>query len=117
MRILEEFFKAIAKLIHTNKTDPDTSRIQERFDEMYQQFFRNSAQHFYESGKEQILDELIENSKNEQDTNGKIQMLSELMYQDALLKNYIPEKCMILEKSLYLLDYLDKNSKTYSWDR
>jgi hypothetical protein len=117
MRVLEEFFKAIAKLIRTNDSDPDTSRVQERFDEVYRQFFRTPAQHFYESDKESILDELIDNSKSEQEVNGKVEMLSELMYRDALLKNYMPEKCMILEKSLYLLDYLERKSRTYSWDR
>jgi hypothetical protein len=117
MRILQEFFNAIAKLVRLNVEDPDTSRIQERFNDVYEQFFRRPATHFYEVEKEEILADLKKEGQSERDTLGKVQMLSELLYQDGLIKTSIPEKCMLLEKSLYLFDYLEQNSRTYSWDR
>lgn len=117
MRILQEFFNAIAKLVKLNVEDPDTSRIRDRFDEVYKQFFRRPAAYFYETEKEIILDELLNEGRSERDTLGKVQMLSELLYQDGLIQKNIPEKCMLLEKSLYLFDYLDRNSRTFSWDR
>ena len=55
--------------------------------------------------------------RSEHDLLGKIQMLSELLYQDGLIKKNLPEKCMLLEKSLYLFEYLDRESHTFSWDR
>ena len=117
MRILQEFFNAIAKLIRLNLEDPDPSRIQVRFNGMYKQFFRRPAEHFYETEKEIILDDLTQSDNSERDIIAKIQMLSELLYQDGLTKKNIPEKCMLLEKSFYLLEYLDKNSQTFSWER
>ncbi|MDR0348866.1 MAG: hypothetical protein LBH90_05155 [Tannerella sp.] len=116
MRILQEFFNAIAKLIRLNAEDPDTSHIQSRFNDVYRQFFRRPAAHFYETEKDVILADLEKEGRSERDTLGKVQMLSELLYRDGLIKTSIPEKCMLLEKSLHLLDYLSRNSRTYSWD-
>jgi hypothetical protein len=84
---------------------------------MYRQFFRCPAKHFYETEKEIILDSLEHEGRSEQDTFARVEMLSELLYRDGLIKKNIPEKCMILEKSLYLLEYLDRNSRTFSWER
>ena len=117
MRILQEFFNAIAKLVRINAEDRDTSRIQERFNEVYLQFFRCPAEYFYETEKDLILAELKMEGRSEHDLLGKIQMLSELLYQDGLIKKNLPEKCMLLEKSLYLFEYLDRESHTFSWDR
>ncbi len=43
-------------------------------------------------------------------------MLAELLYQDALCKQSEEQK-NLLSKSLYLLEYLDKNSGTFSIQR
>ena len=43
-------------------------------------------------------------------------MISELIYQDALSKQN-DEKRFLLAKSLYLIEYLDKNSDTFSFQR
>lgn len=118
MRMLQEFFDAIAKLLRrTPGQEPDLSHIQKQFNEMYRQFFRRSPHYFYETEKEIILKELEEEGLDEKNLFAKIQMLSELLYQDGLIKKNIPEKWMYLEKALYLLEYLNKNSRTYSWDR
>ena len=119
MRMLQEFFEAIAKVVRRQNPgeEPDLSQIQERFNEMYEQFFRCSAGYFYETEKEAILEGLEQEGHSERDTLAKIQMLSELLYQDGLIKKDIFEKCLLLEKALFLLEYLDKNSRTFSWDR
>jgi uncharacterized protein with von Willebrand factor type A (vWA) domain len=117
MRILQEFFNAIAKLIRVNVEDPDTSRIQKRFDEVYRQYFHRPPSWFYETEKEMILDDLTAEGRNERDTQGRVQMLAELLYQDGMTKRYLPDKYLLLEKSLYLFEYLDRNSRTFSWDR
>ena len=72
MRILQEFFNAIAKLIRLNLEDPDPSRIQVRFNGMYKQFFRRPAEHFYETEKEIILDDLTQSDNSERDIIAKI---------------------------------------------
>jgi hypothetical protein len=117
MRVLQEFFEAIAKVAHRDMKDPDTAQMQERFNDMYEQFFRNSARHFYETEKEIILDHLKQEERSERDILAKAQMLSELLYRDGLIKKNIPERCMLLEKALYLLEYLGGNSRTFSWER
>ena len=117
MRMLQDFFSMIAKLIRLKVEEPDMTRVQERFNEVYKQFFRHSADHFYDTDKEEILDELAREELSETEQNAVIQMLSELLYQDGLIKKNITEKCMLLEKSLYLMQYLERHSNTYSWDR
>jgi hypothetical protein len=117
MRILQEFFHAIAKLIRANLDDPDTSRIRERFNDMYRQFFRRPAEHFYEVERDAILGDLEQEGRSEQDTLARVQMLAELIYQDGLIRKTVPERCRMLEKSLYLFEYLDRNSRTFSWER
>ena len=118
MRILQQFFEAIAKLIHhTPGVEPDLLKIQEGFNDIYDKFFRCPAEHFYQTSKEDILNEIENEGRSEGDTYAKIQMLSELLYQDALIKSNIPEKCELLEKSLYLLEYLDSSGNTFSWER
>ena len=119
MRILQEFFEAIAKVVRRESpgSEPDTSLIQERLNDMYGKFFKASADYYYKLGKEDILEELKSENYSESDICAKVQMLSELLYQDALIKDYIPERCELLEKSLYLLEYLNCHSKTFSWDR
>ena len=119
MRMLQEFFEAIAKVVRRDLPgiEPDFSEIQRHFNDMYNQFFRRPAGYFYGIGKEDILGELEDEGLSESNMFAKMQMLSELLYQDALIKNDHDERLSLLEKSLYLFEYLDRNSRTYSWDR
>ena len=117
MRMLQEFFSMIAKLVRMKVEHPDMTLTQERFNEMYKQFFRKPAAYFYDLRKEDILNELTNEELSESEQNAMIQMLSELLYQDGLIKKDKVEKILLLEKALFLLKYLESNSKTYSWDR
>lgn len=118
LKILQEFFEAIAKVVrHSNDDDESaTADMQARYDAIYEQFFRYPAHHFYEIEKEDLLDDLwTENS--ERKAMAKMRMLSELLYRDALIKKDVSRRCDLLEKSLLLLEFLQRNSKTYSWDQ
>ena len=120
MRMLQMFFEALAKLIEKKDVpgeEPDPSYIQERLYGMYEQFFHTPAIHFYHLSKEDMLDELLSNNYSERDILARVQMLSELLYQDAMVKNSTLEKYGLLEKSLYLFEYLNHHSNTFSWDR
>ena len=119
MRILQEFFEAIAKLVrrHSKISDPDFSQIQEQFNEMYEQFFRIPAEHYYQMSEDKILNELENEGRSENDMFAKMQMLSELLYQDAHIKKNKQERIDLLKKSLYLLEHINSNSRTFSWDR
>lgn len=118
LKILQDFFEAIGKLIRHNEEADDASeaRMQARYDKIYEQFFRCPANHFYQLDKEDILDDLWAEN-NERKALAKTQMLSELLYRDALIKKNILERCDLLEKSLFLFEFMEHNSKTYSWDQ
>ena len=107
----------LAKLLRLKVEEPDTTIVQERINEMYRQFFRRTADYFFEMEKEDILDELESDELSVTEQQAMIQMLSELLYQDGLIKKDITEKLMLLEKALYLMSYLESHSKTFSWDR
>lgn len=118
LKILQDFFEAIGKLIRHNEEADDASEapMQARYDKIYEQFFRCPANHFYRLDKEDILDDLWAEN-NERKALAKTQMLSELLYRDALIKKNILERCDLLEKSLFLFEFMEHNSKTYSWDQ
>jgi len=117
MRMLQDFFSMIAKLLRLKMEEPDMTLVQERINEMYKQFFRHSADHFYTMEQEALLEELTNDKLSETEQFAMIQMLAELLFQDGLIKIDRVEKISLLEKSLFLFKYLDSNSKTFSWDR
>ncbi len=117
MRILQEFFSMLSKLLRYKIEEPDWTLVQERFNEMYRQFFRHPPDYFYEMDNEEILNELSRDELSESEQQAMIQMLSELLYQDGLIKKDIAEKLLLLDKALFLMKYLEQNSRTFSWDR
>jgi hypothetical protein len=119
MRMLQMFFDAIAKVLNRNVPGivPDIPELQKSFNEMYHQYFQKSPDHYYGMEKEEILAEIENEGYSDKDMYAKIQMLSELLYQDAIIKNNLHERFSLLEKSLYLFEYLDIKSRTFSWDR
>jgi hypothetical protein len=117
MRMLQDFFSLIAKFLRMKLEDPDMTLTQARFDELYKQFFRRTAEYFYATDKENLPDALKKEELSDTELYAMMQMLAELLYQDGLIKKDIAEKCMLLEKSLFLLQYLECNSKTFSWER
>ncbi|MDR1815022.1 MAG: hypothetical protein LBR18_09290 [Tannerella sp.] len=95
----------------------DFAEAEARFDEMYRQFFRRERTYYFDTEKEIIAEDIEDETISERDAIGKIQMLAELLYQDALIRKTAPERIDLLEKALYLFRYLDANSKTFSWER
>jgi nucleoside diphosphate kinase len=117
MRILQEFFNAIAKVVHQKDESGDFDEAEERYDEMYRQFFHSKRKYFLDTEKETIVAELEDACNDERDLTGKLQMLAELLYQDALIRQSIQEQIDLLEKALYILQYLKANSNTYLWEQ
>jgi len=117
MRILQEFFAALAKVVRQKEEDNNTADIQERFDAMYRQFFHASPDSFYYANNEIILADILEESDSDGDAEARMQMLSELLYQDALIKKDLQLRYVLLDKALYLLMYLENTSRTFSWER
>ena len=57
LKILQEFFEAIAKVVRRSDEDDEaaTADMQARYDAIYEQFCRCPAHHFYEIEKEDCL--------------------------------------------------------------
>lgn len=114
MRLLREFTEALEKLIEKRKKD-DGPEFELKIQSLYRAYFGHTHNFYYEQDSEYILNELQQNYEGEEFLT-RIDMLSELLYQDALLKPVV-EKKYILKKSLYLLEYLDTHSDTFSFER
>ena len=118
LKIMQEFIDAIGKIMRRPNEDDRAAerRMQAHFDAISQQFFRHPTTHFLRLEKEDILDDLLAESDPRR-TEGRAQMLAELLYRNALIKTSHMERLDLLEKSLYLFAYIGRTSRTYSWDR
>lgn len=114
MRMLEQFFKVLAKLIK-NENNLEIEDIEIQLAELYDTYFKNDFNFFHDSDTDRIIEFL--KSDNSGDDLYKVEMLAELIYQDACLQQENEQRKSLLIKSLNLLEYLDKESKTFSMER
>lgn len=114
MRLIGEFMNTLSKLIRKKRENGEYN-IQSELDSLYRSYFNHDAMHFYKQDIDLILNELrLIHRGNELLT--YIEMLSELLYQDAQLK-HCEEKKNLLLKTLYLLEYLNTHTNTFSIER
>ncbi len=114
LRLVREFTEALEKLLE-EKEKKDVPEVQVQLQSMYRAYFNHPPSFYYEQDAEYILNDLQQHYEGEAFL-GRIDMLSELMYQDALLK--VPEEQAFLSKKvLCLLKYLDAHSDTFSFER
>lgn len=112
LRILEQFAKDLAVFLagRSGKGDEDES-----FGMFYTRYLQKEASFFYESDIDAIRAFI-----NEQPDDRRLaymEMLAELLYQDAPIHLEPVTHADLYEKSLALLEWLDEESKTYSLDR
>ena len=104
MRLLQQFFEALEKLVE-ERDKKDGPELQLQLQSIYRAYFNHPSTFYYDQDAEYILNEMGQNYGGEELLT-RIDMLSELLYQDALLR-----------KSLFLLNYLDTHSDTFSFER
>ena len=97
------------------KKKEDGPEFQLKIQSIYRAYFNHSHHFYYEQDAEYILTDLSQDYEG-QEFLTRIDMLSELLYQDALLKEP-DEKKYLLAKALYLKEYLDSHSDTFSFER
>ena len=114
MRLLQQFFEALEKLVEERdkKNGPE---LQLQLQSIYRAYFNHPPTFYYDQDAEYILNEMRQNYGGEELLT-RINMLSELLHQDALLKEPEEQK-YLLRKSLFLLKYLDEHSNTFSFER
>ena len=104
MRLVRQFIEALEKLVEEKKKE-DGPEFQLKIQSIYRAYFNHSHHFYYEQDAEYILTDLSQDYEG-QEFLTRIDMLSELLYQDALLA-----------KALYLKEYLDSHSDTFSFER
>lgn len=114
MRLLQDFTEALEKLVE-ERHKKEGPELQLQIQGIYRAYFNHPHTFYYTQDAEYILNDLGQNY-GEKELLTRIDMLSELIYQDALLKE-TEEQRYLLRKSLYLLKYLDKHSDTFSFER
>jgi hypothetical protein len=116
LRMIEMMGDLIAAILGLiKKGDYDTAS--KSIDNAYHQFLREDASFFSLIPKEELTEKLL-NEHNY--TNGHLEILSELFYAQAELLNgqgKHSESIAFYEKSMILLDYVIRESRTYSFDK
>lgn len=114
MRLLQQFVEALEKLVE-ERGKKDGPELQLQLQSIYRAYFNHPHTFYYDHDAEYILNDLGQNYGGEELLT-RIDMLSELLHQDALLKES-EEQAYLLRKSLFLLKYLDEHSDTFSFER
>jgi hypothetical protein len=109
MRLIKQFFEAVERLIKMKSKEHDRMEIQTYLNEMYDTFLKKSGD-FYHSTE---IEEIIQSFKNDE-KEPMLEILSELLYQDALLRDNQHE---LLIKALKLNEYMQEHSATFSFNR
>lgn len=114
-RLIRQFFDALEKLIEKKEYLPQEN-IQLEFEGMYRTYFLESKEFFCTQDNEYLLMYLCQTFERHELLD-RVEILAELLYQDALIQSSDDEQKNLLEKSLYLLEYLDQHSDTFSFER
>ena len=112
MRILQNFFEDIARLIHGRHRFDDEQQL-DAFGDLYKKYLKEGRNHFYASTAENILASF----NDEPDGVYKAEMLANLLYHDACLQNDETIRKELLEKSLTLYRQVNVQSKDFSLER
>lgn len=115
MRLIRQFFEALEKLKEEKETKPVATLRVEVYS-MYRAYFRQPESFFYEQDAEYIL-HYLQAEFPEQEFLHRIEMLSDLLSYDASIQQSAEERKTLYQKVLYLMNYLDTHSDTFSFDR
>ncbi len=109
MRLIREFFAALQRMLEKKEIEDRREAIRD----MYEKYVGPYA--FYHDATVNEVMKAIGGMEEEQRL-PKAEMLAELYYAEAdTVSN--PERDFLLEKAFCLFDFIDKNGRTYSFDR
>lgn len=114
MRILQQFFLFLNTLLG-NLNDNNIEETRMQLKDMYVTYFEKSYQYYYNINIAELLNQF--KSNEEYWKSERIEMLSELYYNDGFLSNNSSLKNDLLNKALILYDYLEEKSKSFSLER
>jgi hypothetical protein len=109
LRLIQEFAAALQRLIEKKEIED----ITEKLDKMYDQYIGPHA--FYQTAEmDDVMDSFSRFNDNER--MDRMEMLAQLYYVEADMKSE-PTRTMLLQRALLLFDFIDRNGKTFSFDR
>jgi hypothetical protein len=109
MRLMSKFFEALALYLARKRKSGEGD-----IETFYTNYFHPSK-YYIDNTKEGVLNSLSEYPKDEEEY--RMEMLAELLLQDALERKDYDIKIDLLKKSLFLYERLDTLSTTYSFER
>lgn len=116
LRIIEMLAELVAGILGLIKKG-DFQKASQSIDNAYQDLLKQDTGFFNQIPLSKLTDSLI---KEHNYTNGHLEILSELIYTQAELsfaqKKY-SEGLMFYQKSLYLLEFVTKESQTFSLEK
>ncbi len=110
MKLIQQLFDSLFLLL--NEKDIDNVEREKKLNEFYASYLGESSEFYYASSTDEILMYLKEQYHDE--FLQRVEMLSDIMYADGMMKEKSELKYKLLEKTLYFMQYLDANSDTYS---
>lgn len=99
-----------------NKQDIDENERKSQLNDFYNNYVRGT-QNFYINTPVKDIITYIEQEYGKEEVIYRIEMLTEIMYQDSMLEEDLNTKKSKMEQNLALLNYLEENSNTYSMVR
>jgi len=114
MRILQQFYDALHKLVNNIEAEK-IEDVQQQLKGMYLDYLKKDSSFFYENDVNTIIQFLGDGK--DKDSIAKINMLAELLYNDAILNQYSETKQKNLSKTLELLRFIKSKDKTFSAER
>ena len=116
LRMIEMLTDLIAGILALIKKG-DYQRASQALENAFYDFLKKDAAFFNGLPKEGLTDILL---KEHNFTNGHLEILSELFYAQAELsfaQGFQKDSCEYYEKSLTLLNFIERESKTFSTER
>lgn len=114
MKLIQQMIDSLFLLL--NKQDIDENERKSQLNDFYNNYVRGT-QNFYINTPVKDIITYIEQEYGKEEVIYRIEMLTEIMYQDSMLEEDLNTKKSKMEQNLALLNYLEENSSTYSMVR
>lgn len=116
MHLIRQFFESLEELTKQRDNNFLTPTLQNKVNDLYRAYLNRPASFFHQHSPEELIQYLREEFPESQFIR-RLEILTETLRLDASIKTSEQEKHCILEKTLTLMEYLDKHSDTFSFER
>lgn len=110
MKLVQQLLESLFLLLNNKGLDDTTKK--EQLEKFYKDYLGEDRDYYYSNDRDVLISFL--ETKYRDELLYRIEMLSEIMYQDGIWEQEIGKREVLLRKALSLLLYLDENGNTYS---